>query len=341
IRNFIRFARNKFSVKPKNAFIIGRGMHYKDQRSLDANGTSTQKDNSEKLNLVPSFGWPASDLLLSAEPGTSSPATPIGRLTVVTPDEITVYLKKVKEYEQAQRTLSPAIGDKLWMKNIAHIAGAGEDPLATILITALKGYERTIEDSLYGANVTMFTKTSTNSVQQLSDADLINLFNEGLSLITYYGHSSATTLEFNLDEPANYSNQGKYPMFLALGCNAGNTFDYNENRFTQRNYLSDKYVLAPDRGSINFIASSHFGIVHYLDIWNSRAYVNMARTLYGGTIGEIMKKTIEDVYGFTSPDDFFARCNAEETVLNGDPAIRLNQQPKPDYAITDTMVKVA
>ncbi|RZK11208.1 MAG: hypothetical protein EOO46_07590, partial [Flavobacterium sp.] len=36
-----------------------------------------------------------------------------------------------------------------------------------------------------------------------------------------------------------------------------------------------------------------------------------------------------------------ARCNAEETVLNGDPAIRLNQQPKPDYAITDTMVKVA
>ncbi|RYY46175.1 MAG: hypothetical protein EOO06_15070 [Chitinophagaceae bacterium] len=233
------------------------------------------------------------------------------------------------------------MGDKLWMKNIAHIAGAGEDPLATILITALKGYERTIEDSLYGANVTMFTKTSTNSVQQLSDADLVNLFNQGLSVITYYGHSSATTLEFNLDEPANYNNQGKYPMFLALGCNAGNTFDYNESRFTQRNYLSDKYVLAPNRGSINFIASSHFGIVHYLDIWNSRAYVNMARTLYGGTIGDIMKKTIEDVYGFTSPDDFFARCNAEETILNGDPAIRLNQQAKPDYAITDTMVKVA
>ncbi|RYG21735.1 MAG: hypothetical protein EOO07_01845, partial [Chitinophagaceae bacterium] len=341
IRNFIRFARNKFSVKPKNAFIVGRGMHYKDQRSLDANGTPAQKDNSEKLNLVPSFGWPASDLLLSAEPGTSSPATPIGRLTVITPDEITVYLKKVKEYEQAQRTLSPTIGDKLWMKNIAHIAGAGEDPLATILITALKGYERTIEDSLYGADVTMFTKTSTNSVQQLSDADLVNLFNKGLSVITYYGHSSATTLEFNLDEPANYSNQGKYPMFLALGCNAGNTFDYNESRFAQRNYLSDKYVLAPDRGSINFIASSHFGIVHYLDIWNSRAYVNMARTLYGGSIGDIMKKTIEDVYGFTSPDDFFARCNAEETILNGDPAIRLNQQAKPDYAITDTMVKVA
>lgn len=341
IRNFIRFALAKFAVRPKHVFIIGRGVHYQHQRFYDASGTASQKVNLEKLNLVPSFGWPASDMLLAAEPGASSPAVPIGRLTAITPTEISIYLKKVKETELAQQTLSPSISDKLWMKNIAHIAGAGEDPLATILITALNGYKRTIEDSLYGANVYTFTKKTTNAVQQLSDGDLVRLFNEGLSMVTYYGHSSATTLEFNLDEPANYQNQGKYPMFFALGCNAGNTFDYNEGRFTQRNYLSDKYVLAPDRGSINFIASTHFGIVHYLDIWNSRAYANISRTMYGASIGEIMKKTIDDVYGFTSSEDFFARCNAEETILNGDPAIRLNQQPKADYAITDSMLKVS
>lgn len=341
IRNFIRFARNKFVVKPKNVFIIGRGMHYLGQRNVDAGGTPQQKDNLEKLNLVPTYGWPASDLLLSAEPGTSSPATPIGRLTAITPEEVSGYLKKVKDLELAQQTLSPEIGDKAWMKNFAHIAGAGEEPLASLLLSYLNAYKRIAEDTLYGAKVTTFTKTSSNLVQQLSDDDLTNLFNEGLSVVTYYGHSSATTLEFNLDEPANYSNQGKYPMFLALGCNAGNTFDYNESRFTQRNYLSDKYVLAPERGSINFIASTHFGIVHYLDIWNSRAYTNMTRTQYGATIGEIMKKTIDDVYGFTTTDDFFARCNAEETILNGDPAVRLNQQAKPDYVITDTTLKVS
>jgi len=341
IRNFIRFARAKFSIKPKHVFIIGRGVHYQNQRFFDANGTAVQKANLEKLNLVPSFGWPASDMLLAAEPGTSSPAIPIGRLTAITQTEVNTYLKKVKEYELALQTLSPSIGDKIWMKNIAHIAGAGDDPLATILVTALNGYKRIIEDSAYGANVQTFTKKTTNAVQQLSDADLVKMFNEGLSMVTYYGHSSATTLEFNLDEPANYQNQGKYPMFFALGCNAGNTFDYNEGRFSQRNYLSDKYVLAPDRGSINFIASTHFGIVHYLDIWNSRAYANLSRTMYSASIGEIMKKTIEDVYGFTSSEDFFARCNAEETILNGDPAIRLNQQAKPDYAITDSMLKVS
>jgi hypothetical protein len=342
IRNFIRFARNRYPTAPKHVFIIGRGMHYQGQRSIDANGTQAQKDNLEKLNLVPSFGWPASDLLLSAEPGTSTPSTSIGRLTAITPSEVSVYLKKVKELEGLQQTPSNSIGDKLWMKNIAHIVGAGEQPLAGLLEGYQNSYKRIIEDTLWGAKVSHFAKTSTNLVDQLGDADLIRLFNEGLSLITYYGHSSATTLEFNLDEPANYNNPpGKYPMFLALGCNAGNTFDYNESRFTQRNYLSDKYVLAPDRGSINFIASSHFGIVHYLDIWNSRAYVNMATHQYRRSIGEIMKKTIDDVYGFTSPDDFFARCNAEETILNGDPAIIPNQQAKPDYAIADTMVKVS
>lgn len=340
IRDFIRYARAKFSAAPRAVFIIGRGVHYLHQRDYDL-GTPEQKANLEKLNLVPTFGWPASDILLAAEPGTSSPATPIGRLTAITPAEVSIFLKKVKEAEQAQNSLSPNIADKAWMKNIAHIAGAGEEPTATTLITNLNAYKRIIEDTLYGAKVSMFTKTSTSLVQQLNDVDLTKLFNGGLSLVTYYGHSSPTTLEFNLDDPANYSNQGKYPMFFALGCNAGNTFDYNESRFSQRNYLSDKYVLAPSGGSINFIASTHFGIVHYLDYWNLRAYTNFTGPMYRSPIGEVMKKTIDEVYAVFSPDDFLARCNAEETILNGDPAARLNQQVKPDYVLADTLLKVS
>ena len=162
IRNFIRFARNKFTAAPKEVLIVGRGVHYLDQRGIDASGSTEQKDNLAKLNLVPTFGWPASDMLLTAEPGTSSPAIPIGRVTAITPTEVGVYLKKVKEYELAQQTLSPSIGDKAWMKNVAHIAGAGEEPLASTLVNNLNAYKRIIEDTLYGAKVSMFAKTSTN-----------------------------------------------------------------------------------------------------------------------------------------------------------------------------------
>lgn len=341
IRNFILYALKNYPVPPKLVFIIGRGVNYVHQHNNESSTNQTVKNNLEKLNLVPTFGNPASDMLLGADLTNSTPLIPVGRLTAITPAEVTTYLQKVKEYETAQQTLSPAVQDKAWMKNVAHIIGAGDDILDDILFQYLESYRRKVEDTLYGAKVTTFRKSSTSSVEQLNDADLTNLINNGTSLITYYGHSSATTLEFNLDDPANYNNPGKYPMFFALGCNAGNTFDYNEGRLEARSYLSDKYVLAPERGSINFVASTHFGIVHYLDIYNSRAYSNFSTTLYGHTIGEIMSKTVHDVYGFTTIDDFFARCNAEETVLNGDPAIRLNQQSKPDYVVTNDMVTVS
>lgn len=341
IRNFILFARSKYAAEPKQVFIIGRGVHYLHQRAFEANPNQAVRDNLEKLNLVPTFGFPASDMLLGADTKSSTPLIPVGRLTAITAAEVATYLKKVKEYENAQQTPSSAVGDKAWMKNVAHIIGAGDDVLDDILYQYMENYRLKAEDTLYGAKVTTFRKTSTNAVEQLNDADLTRLMNTGVSLITYYGHSSATTLEYNLDDPGNYSNVGKYPMFLALGCNAGNTFDYNEGRFSSRTYLSDKYVLAPDRGSINFVASTHFGVVHYLDIWNSRAYTNISRNLYARAIGEVMKKTITDVYQSTGKDDFFARCNAEETILNGDPAVALSQQPKPDYAITDDMVTVS
>ncbi|WP_121354449.1 putative type IX secretion system sortase PorU2 [Flavisolibacter nicotianae] len=341
IRNFILYTRSKYPVEPRFVFIIGRGVHYLHQRTLESDSRQNVRDNLEKLNLVPTFGYPASDMLLGADLSTSKPLVPVGRLTAITPAEVSTYLKKIKEYEGAQRTLSPSVSDKAWMKNVAHIIGAGDDVLDDILFQYLENYRRKVEDTLWGGKVTTFRKSSTSLVEQLSDADLTRLINEGVSLITYYGHSSATTLEFNLDDPANYNNQGKYPMFWALGCNAGNTFDYNEGRFSSRTYLSDKYVMAPDRGSINFLASTHFGVVHYLDIYNSRAYASITGPLYGKSMGELMKKTINDVYSFTTTEDFFARCNAEETVLNGDPAVTLNQQAKPDYAVTEDMVSVS
>jgi hypothetical protein len=201
-------------------------------------------------------------------------------------------------------------------------------------------YRRIIEDTLFGAKVSSFRKTSTQTGQQLSSADLTRLFQEGISLITYFGHSSASTLDFNLDDPQNYNNPGKYPLFLGLGCNAGDFFKYNPIRFTQKETISEKYVLSPDRGTIGFVASTHFGIITSLDQWNYRAYVRISRTDYGNTIGEIMRKTILDVYNPVS-DNYLNRTNSEQTELHGDPALTLNTHPKPDYIIEDPQVKIS
>lgn len=340
IRNFIRYARKTFPVFPRYVFIIGKGVNYKDQRAVEIAANPTDLLNIGKLNLVPTYGWPASDILLASEPGSSSPEIPIGRMSAITPAEVALYLKKVKDYELAQKTFSPVLSDKNWMKNVAHIVGTSEAGLDALLTQYMDTYKRKIEDTLFGAKVSTFRKTSTQ-VGQLTSADLTNLINNGVSLITYFGHSAANVLDFNLDEPQNYTNYGKYPLFVGLGCNAGDFFKYNPLRLTEKETISEKYVLAQDRGTIGFIASTHFGVVQYLDIWNSRFYDRISRTDYGKPIGEIMKKTIEDVFASSPQDvDFLARANSEQTELDGDPAITLNSQPKPDYIIEDQGVKL-
>lgn len=334
IRNFLRWARARYSAPLTNVLLIGKGLIYTHFRANE------KKPDIDKLALLPTFGFPASDNLLSAEGGSSVPLTPIGRISVINKDEITAYLQKVKQYEQAYNISSNAIADKAWMKNVVHVTGASDNNTSDILLQALNGHKKIIEDSMYGGNVHTFTKTSADAVQQVSSTKLENLFREGVGVLTYFGHSSASTLEFNLDNPQNYDNEGKYPVFIVMGCNAGSFYNYNEGRLFTKETISEKFVLAPDRGSVAFLASTHLGIVHYLDIYNTRFYKAMATTHYGASIGEIMDEAIRQVFNATTQNDFYARFQCEQFTLHGDPAIRMYSSDKPDYVIEEPQVKI-
>src|SRR6187401_2939497 len=109
---------------------------------------------------------------------------------------------------------------------------------------------------------------------------------------------------------------------IVMGCNAGNLFNFNTVRFLVRETLSEKFVLAPQKGSIAFIASTHYGIVHYLDILNTKNYTAMATTKYGKALGEIMIEMANQVYNLTTQSDFYARFHNEQATLHGDPALK-------------------
>lgn len=334
IRNFLRWARANFATTPKFVFLIGHAVVYEQYRYWQSD------PNLEKLNLVPTFGSPASDILLSAEVGGQIPITPIGRLSVINASEISVYLNKVQQYESAQQFSSPLIQDKAWTKNVIHVIGGNDPSFGAQVTPYFNRYRNTISDTFFGARVTTFTKSSPNVVEPLTDQYLGTLMNEGISLLTYMGHSSSTVLDFNIENPLQYSNQGKYPIFIVMGCNAGNFFNYNPARFFVKETLSEKFVLANERGTIAFIASSHFGIPHYLDIYNTKTYNATARTHYGKSISEILQESIIQTFNQTSPNDFFARFHCEQTTLHGDPAIKPNNHTKPDYVIEDPLVKI-
>ncbi|HSN60881.1 MAG TPA: C25 family cysteine peptidase, partial [Ferruginibacter sp.] len=271
IRDFIRFADGDFALKTKYIFIIGRAVDYIDNIRNQGNNLLG------KLNLVPTFGWPASDVLLSSLPGTIVPVTPIGRIGVINGTEVNYYLQKVIQYEAAQKMSSPYIADKAWMKKALHVAGGKDSSENGTFLVYMNGYKRIYEDTLLGGQVSTFSKTATGAVQQANSQQIEQLFDQGLGFIGYFGHSSANTFEYNLSNPEIYTNTGRYPFFNVSGCSAGNFYNFDPTRFNGNLSLSEKYVLANQKGSIGFLADSHFGIPPFLNFYNTNFYTQFSK----------------------------------------------------------------
>ena len=335
VRNFLRYARTNFAIQPKFIFLMGKGVTYLEYKR------SQHTPEADRLNLVPTFGYPGSDNLLAAEDLTIPVASiPIGRLSVINGKEIEDYLEKLKEYDQVQKSSPNTLADRAWMKNVVHVTGSSDPYLGTVLCHYMDFYRGMIEDTAYGGIVSNFCKTSTNPVEQISSGRLENLFEQGISFLTYFGHSSSTTLEFNIDNPQAYNNPGKYPVFFVNGCNAGNFFTLNVQRLSANETLSEKFTLAKQRGTIAFVASTHYGIVNYLNLYLTNLYKTIGITDYGKPIGVIQRETFQKMLAAAGPYDFYARLHAEEITLHGDPAISLNGQPKPDYVVEESSIRI-
>jgi hypothetical protein len=335
IKNFLRLARARFAVTPKFAFLLGRGLTYAEYRENE------RSSFGDRLNLVPTWGYPASDIMLASDGMDPVMNTLISRLSVVTPKELADYLDKVKQFEQAQQNPSQSIESKAWMKNVAHVVGASDPALDQSLTSYMKTYQAAIEDTLYGGFVTNFNKTSTGPVTPVVSSLMSGLFEKGLSLLTYFGHSSASSLDYNLDDPSAYNNTGKYPFFCVSGCNAGNLYSFDTTRFSNFGTLSEKYVLAKDKGAIGFIASTHFGIDTYLDFYNRNLYKSITGSGYGKSVTFNMSEAINAMNSFYGVEQIGGRLHAEETTLHGDPAVKMNSYPKPDFVIEDPRVVVS
>ena len=337
IQNFLRYSRAVFVAKPQYVLLIGHGMVYPDYNYY---AETLHDPMADRLNLVPTFGNPGSDNKLSGANGVDAVAiTPIGRLSVVSGAEVEVYLSKVKEYEQVQLNAPNTIDGRLWMKNVLHLTGVSEPFLGAILCGYMYSYQQLISDTSFGASVSTLCDGNASQISQVPTNLISHLFTNGLSMLSYFGHSSNVALGYNLDDPKDYDNPGKYPVFYINGCDAGDFFVYDNQRFGGSMTLSEKYVLAKDRGSIALIASTHFGIVQYLNILLYGLYNVIDQADYGKPIGVIQKDAMQALMN-AAPGDYFARLHAEEMTTHGDPFLKLNQGSLPDYDIESSQIQV-
>jgi hypothetical protein len=315
IRNFIRFAYNNFTVRPKDVFLIGKGYRAATDGSYPAYRNSTFYNN---LTLVPSFGYPPSDNLFSQGIVDTlyEPAIPIGRLSARNPQQVNIYLQKVMQYEAEQAN------PKEWMKTILHFGGGSNTTEQQAFTFYLNNYKDTIQGPFFGGNVKTFLKTSSAPIQINQSDSLKTLINNGVSIMTFFGHASGIGFDQSIDNPSEYNNYGKYPFLLANSCYAGDMFQYN-------NSSSEEFVLIENKGVIAYLASISLGVPYDLNTYSQELYNNISKDCYGKSIGEIIKKTI----GTIETPDLTLKETCLTMMLHGDPSLKINSFEKPDYVI--------
>ena len=337
VKNFIRYANSTFSKKPSYVLLMGRGIRYDDYRS------NQNSSFADKLNVIPTWGWPASDALLVSSGLLPNPTIGFGRVSAVSQSEINTYLSKVKTYE-GRSTDPQTIEDRSWMKNIIHVVGGDNDGENASFTNYVNGYKSIIAGPSFGGNVTTFNKTTSSQVTGAQSTELINQINNGISLITYFGHGSNTVLDYsNLDDPTSFSNYGKYPMILTNGCSVGDFYGFDTSRITNLNFFAEKYLFTPSLGAIGVIGNSHFGITTYLNTYTTGFYNSLANTGYNTGVATNMLAGTAALASAAGGNfnDYFTRLHGEETVLEGDPAVKIYASALPDYAVEQQNIVVS
>lgn len=317
IRNFSGFA-SKWTPRPQYVFIIGKGAYSNYIR---------QSITAYAKNLVPTFGYPPSDIALTTSRDSGLvPLIPIGRLAAKTPDEVEVYLNKVKQYDEV-KLLPSEVEKRDWIKHVLHFGGGSNSGEQAEFRNYLSDYESLVEDTSFGGKVHTFLKTSAAPIQITLSDSIRNLINNGVSLMNFFGHASGSSFDQSIDDPGNYSNEGKYPLILANSCFVG---DIHQSASITATGTSESFVLEPKAGAIGFIAQVGLGYASELFVYNKEFLLQLFRKNYGKSFGVSMKETIRTI---GIPSNILRRGSAWGMTLHGDPAIAPVVQSKPDIAL--------
>ncbi|MCF8246272.1 MAG: hypothetical protein K9J37_16010 [Saprospiraceae bacterium] len=322
IRNFAHFVKKEWA-DVQYFFVVGKGREYNAVR------TATQLSNTINASYyVPTFGYPGADNLLMSSNQTSTPLIPLGRLAASTPQDIHFFLKKMMDYE-ANVNLGQTMEARQWMKNIIHLGGGGIASEQTLIKNYLTSMENIIENNLFGAEVSSFYKSSSDPIQTSKSEQIFNRINKGVSIITFFGHSAVGTFDFNIDNPDNYQNFGKYPVMFSLGC-------YSGNIHTPGLGISERFIFQQDKGALGMVATTGQGYISSLYAVMSKFYENLGGAHYLRSMGVLLQKTIEHF----DQNNFSQRELLQQFTYHGDPAMRLFAADGPDFVVDPASVEI-
>ncbi len=323
VRNFCYFLKKNWT-SPEYLLLIGKGLEYPGFRSAVA-----QNSLADSLFFVPMFGTPGTDLPFVTAPGqTDAPILAVGRLAVTRPGQIRDYLDKLIEHERQRDQQPQTLPDRAWMKRVLQLSGglAGETQL-------IRDYSAEMAAELcanrFGADVRTFYKTSNDPIQESAYNQIRELLHKGVNIWMFFGHSSATAVDFDIGAVNVYDNRERYPLMLILGCYAGVCSNHQQG-------IGEQFVLAPNRGAIAYVASVNFSLLESLYQFGRRYYEQIGGPLYGAGVGDALRNVAASLAGVQHHG---LQAVLHQTVLQGDPAARLHPHPGPDYVVDASSVQ--
>jgi hypothetical protein len=282
-------------------------------------------------DLLPSWGYPASDILFTqglANEAPEVPAMPTGRLSVTRNEEALVYLQKVREFEAN----AP---NELWRKRILHLSGGKSESEISDLRNVLDNLSTLPNRRWIGARTAALSKQSPVEVENVNISPQLN---DGVGLITFFGHASPNVTDLNIGFASTagngLNNQPRYPFMYFNGCGVGNVF-------LRQTTLTTDWLFTPNRGAIGVLAHSFWSYsgttqthldVLYRTLFNDRQQI-------GASIGQVQQEANRRL-SKQAENDFFMLANIHQSVLQGDPALVIYPQTKPDFGIEKTGVFV-
>jgi Peptidase family C25 len=315
IRNFIKYIKKNWT--PVNYIVLmGKGRDYRESR----NGVDFD---------IPTWGYPGSDILLAASNESETPDIPIGRIATSSPTELKTYLDKVKGYEYVQKNAPYTSEGRDWMKNILQLNGGGNE--SGSIKSYLDQFNGISSTDVWGAKSVYYAKDNVDPVQVSQNQLIYDRINKGVSLITFFGHSSFQVLAFEINNPDFFTNKDKYNTFIALGCIAGNCFQTTQG-------VSENFVFYPNKGSVAFMGTTGSAYLTSCGTFGNTIYKNLSLHNYGKGFGDIIKATQDSLRKNRS--DISLRSVMQEFLYNGDPAIRINAAPSPDVTTDAASIKL-
>ena len=333
IRRFAHKMYNQSLNKPEALLLVGKAVHNKGIRTQNIDAVGNVAYNSA-VCLLPTFGFPSSDNGFTGRlEGKIAPLIATGRLSVNNDQELLNYLSKIKEYEKEQDQNSVYnSASKDWQKHVLHISGGsttGEQQNFTNYLTNLKAI---IESNSFGGDVLSYTKKSSAAIDPSNLAKINKRIEDGVSLMTFFGHSSAAAFSVPIQDPSDWTNKGKYPVVIANGCDAGELFIANQT-------LSERYLNATNKGAIGFLSPVILSYDVYLNKYSTFLYNEIAKNNYGDYFGKQIKNSIAAMC--VNDPNRLSEITSFGFVLNGDPMMRVNYHHKPEIEITNQSIQIS